>query len=153
MTVETSGARYRERLLPSVGFFVALLLLIPAVALVMTPINASIAWPLAVALYVFAAILFIVISPVIEVREGKLIAGRAQIPVDMLGEIEPLASDALRDAIGPGADARSFLLVRGWIHRGLKITITDPADPTPFWILTSRRPLNLAAALGVTITD
>lgn len=153
MTVETSGARYRERLLPSISFFVALLLLIPAVALVMTPINPSIAWPMAVGLYLFAAVVFVVLSPVIEVRDGTLFAGRAQIPVSLLGGIEPLGAEALREAIGPSADARSFMLVRGWIHRGLRIAVNDPADPTPYWILTSRKPLNLAAALGTTISE
>lgn len=149
MTVETTGSRYRERLLPGVGFFVALLLLIPAVALVMTPINAPAAWPTAIILYVAAALLFIVISPVIEVRDGVLVAGRAQIPLEFVGDVEPLGADALRAAIGSEADARNFLLVRGWIHRGLRIEITDEADPTPYWIVTSRKPLTLAEALGV----
>lgn len=148
MTAETSASRYRERLLPGVGFFVALLLLIPAVALVMTPINATVAWPTAIALYAFAAVIFIVLSPVVEVRDGMLTAGRAQIPIEFIGEVEALGSDALRAAIGSESDARNFLLVRGWIHRGLRIEITDEADPTPNWIVTSRKPLTLAKALG-----
>ncbi|HWJ84512.1 MAG TPA: DUF3093 family protein, partial [Cellulomonas sp.] len=34
-----------------------------------------------------------------------------------------------------------------WIHAGVRIELVDPADPTPYWIVTSRRPDELAAAL------
>lgn len=148
MTANTTAVRYRERLLPGPGFFGAWLLLIPATALVMTPINKSAAIPVAVGLYVLVALIFFALSPVIQVGNGELRAGRAAIPVSLIGAVEPLGADALRDAIGPGADARNYMVVRGWIHRGLKLEITDESDPTPHWILTSRKPLALAEALG-----
>lgn len=148
MTAPTTAAQYRERLLPGIGFFVAWLLIIPAVALIMIPINKQIAIPLAVVLYVVIAIIFIALSPILEVKEGVLRAGRAEIPVELIGKIELLGSEALRLAIGPEADARNFLVVRGWIHLGVKLEIVDEQDPTPNWILTSRKPLSLAKALG-----
>lgn len=111
------------------------------------PINKGAAIPVAIGMYVLVALIFVALSPVVEVRDGKLRAGRAHISTDMIGEIEPLGSDALRDVIGPGADARNYLVVRGWIHRGVKLEITDASDATPFWIITSRKPLALAEAL------
>jgi hypothetical protein len=53
----------------------------------------------------------------------------------------------MRAAIGPGVDARSYLVVRGWIHRGVRIDNIDPADPAPFWIITTRHPQKLAEAI------
>lgn len=148
MTSSSNAARYHERLLPGISFFIALLLVIPAVALVMLPINSSAAVPTAIGFYVVVAGLLMMLSPSLDVRDGVFRAGRASIPVELLGEIEPLGAEGLAAAIGPGADARNYLLVRGWIHRGLRIEIADANDPTPSWIITSRKPLALAEALG-----
>lgn len=148
MTAHTTGVAYRERLLPGLGFFGAWLLLIPATALIMLPIERPLAVPVAVGMYVLVALIFVVLSPVVEVRDGKLNAGRASIPLELVGSVEPLGSDALRDAIGQGADARNYLVVRGWIHSGVKVAIADPNDPTPHWVITSRKPIALAEAIG-----
>lgn len=153
MTAQNSAAQYSERLLPSPGFFVAWLLLIPASALVMTPINKSAAIPVAIGLYVLAVVIFYVLSPVLRVENGKLTAGRATIPLELVGEVETLGSDALRHAIGPGADARAYLVVRGWIQRGIKVEITDENDPTPHWIITSRKPVTLQEAIQAAKVD
>ena len=146
-TARVADTRYRERLTPGPGLFVAWLLIIPASALVMIPMNSAAAIPVALGVYAIIALLLLSMSPVIDVHDGVLTAGRAQIPVTMLGDIEPLGSAALSRAIGPEADARDFLLVRGWIRKGLKIEVVDPTDPTPHWIITSRKPLALAEAI------
>ncbi|WP_053383981.1 DUF3093 domain-containing protein [Leucobacter celer] len=144
---DVSTRNYRERLIPGPGLFVALLLAIPAVALVLTPVNAAIAIPTGVIVYLIVSATLLLLSPTITVAEGKLVADRATIPVEQLGGIELLGSEGLRAAIGPGLDARSFMLVRGWIHRGLRIENIDPADPAPVWILTTRHPQRLADAI------
>ena len=138
---------YRERLLPGIGILTACLLFIPATALVLTPVNSNIAWPVAIALYLIIAAALVLMSPVVRIADGKLYAGRAAIPLADLGDIELLGADALRDVIGAKSDARNYLVVRGWIHRGVRIEITDPTDPTPNWIITSRKPAALADAL------
>jgi hypothetical protein len=147
MTTTASTQDYRERLIPGPGLFIALLMLVPGVTLVMTPINDELALPLGITLYVLLAVSFLLLSPSLAVRNGRLTAGRAEIPVDQLGAIELLGAEALRSAIGPGTDARNFLLIRGWIHRGVRIENVDPADPAPLWILTTRHPEKLAAAI------
>ena len=141
------ASHYRERLWPGAGLFIALLLVVPAVALVLTPINGDIAVPVAVAVYVIVTATLLLLSPTVEVSEGALIAGRARIPGSLLGDPELLDADALRSALGPGIDARSYLVVRGWIHSGVRIPNLDPQDPAPQWIITTRRPQALAAAI------
>ena len=144
---QQSGPLYRERLIPGPGLFVALLLLIPAVALVMQPLNADLSIPFGIGSYVLAAVILLLLSPTIRVADGQLQAGRANISLAHLGDIELLGATALRAAIGPGADARNYLLIRGWIHRGISIAVTDPQDPTPLWVITSRKPVTLAEAI------
>lgn len=139
---------YRERLVPGPGLFVALLLAVPAVALVLTPVQASIAWPAGIAVYIIAIVTFLLLAPVVSVHGSTLTAGHASIPVAQLGEAEALGADALRTAIGPGLDARTFLLVRGWIHRGVRLENIDPADPAPHWVITTRHPQKLIEAIA-----
>lgn len=148
MTDQKTATSYRERLLPGVSFFAIWLMIIPAVALVMTPIASQAAIPVAVGVYVIVAVIFFALSPVLEVRDGKLRAGNAEISTNLVGEITPLGDSKLRAAIGPGADARNHLVIRGWIHSGIRAEITDPADPTPAWIITTRKPIALADAIA-----
>lgn len=144
---ERSSRHFRERLAPGPWLFIALLLVIPAAILTIVPVAAALAVPVAIAVYLILAGVTFLASPIVTVEEGMLTAGRARIPVNMLGDIEVLDKDRLRAAIGPGMDARSHLVVRGYIHLGVKIEVTDPADPTPYWIITTRRPGELKAAL------
>lgn len=139
---------YRERLWPTPWLLIALLLFIPAVALMIFPLNPPLAIPLGIIVYLVLALSLILAAPSVTVQNGTLIAGRARIPVSLLGSLEELDADSLRTAIGPGLDARAHLLVRGYIHRGVKIEVIDPADPAPYWIVTARRPRTLIDAIN-----
>lgn len=84
----------------------------------------------------------------IRVSEGNLYAGRAHIEVAHLGEVTALDKDASRHLAGPGANARAFLVLRPYLKRSVKIEISDPTDPTPYWQIGTRHPERLAAALN-----
>jgi hypothetical protein len=78
---------------------------------------------------------------------AHLRAGRARIEAAYVGEVEALDPDAARRAAGVDADARAYLLLRPYLKRAVKVQIVDPADPTPYWLLSTRHPESLAAAL------
>ena len=83
----------------------------------------------------------------ITVAGGVLRAGRARISVVHLGECRPLDAAATRLLAGRDADTRAFLLLRPYLRRGVRVDIADPGDPAPYWLLASRRPTRLVAAL------
>ena len=83
----------------------------------------------------------------VSVRDGELRAGRARIAVAHTGAAHPLDPGAMRLLAGREADARAYLLIRPYLRRGVRIDITDPGDPAPYWLVSSRRPDRLAAAL------
>lgn len=83
----------------------------------------------------------------VSVRDGVLTAGRARIALEHVGEVEALDAAATRLLAGREADARAYLLLRPYLHRAVRIGIDDPADPTPYWLVSSRSPDRLAAAL------
>lgn len=83
----------------------------------------------------------------LAVRDGVLYAGPAHIAIDLLGHITPLDADETRRVHGVDADARAFLLTRPYLKRSVQVTVADPADRTPYWLLSTRHPRELAAAL------
>jgi Protein of unknown function (DUF3093) len=87
-------------------------------------------------------------TPLVEVAGGTLRAGAAHIPLALVGAVEVLDAEQMRQALGPALDARAFLCLRGWIATGVRFTLTDPADPTPYWLVSSRRPDQLAEAVS-----
>lgn len=84
----------------------------------------------------------------VSVRNGVLYAGPAHISTDLLGPAEPLDAEETRRVHGVDADARAFLLTRPYLKRSVKVTVSDPADPTPYWLVSTRHPRELAAALS-----
>jgi hypothetical protein len=81
------------------------------------------------------------------VAGAELIAGRAHVPVALCGEPRTLGPEELRRVLGPGADARSYVLVRPYSRTGVLVPLQDPADPTPSWVVATARPDALAGAL------
>lgn len=84
----------------------------------------------------------------IEVTDGRLRAGRACIPIAVLGTPVVLDGPAARHARGPGFDPAGYHLLRGWIPAAVLVEVLDPDDPTPHWFLSTRHPEQLAAAIG-----
>ncbi len=138
---------YSERLLPGFWTFFAALLIVPGTTLVLFPINQIVAVVAGVSLYVLCAVLLLASSPVITVEDGFLRAGRAQISVAHLGKIEKFDGQEATQQRGPLLDARAHLLIRGWVNTILRINLTDPNDPTPYWIISTRKPEQLANAI------
>jgi hypothetical protein len=83
----------------------------------------------------------------VAVRDGELRAGRARIPVDLLAEPTVLDAEATRRQTGTEADARAYLLLRPYVRRSVRVTVTDRSDPTPYWLLSTRHPERLVASL------
>ena len=83
----------------------------------------------------------------ISVADGELRAGRARIGAGHLGAAVALDPEATRRRAGVEADVRAYLLLRPYLKRAVQVEISDPADPTPYWLLSTRHPDDLARAL------
>lgn len=84
----------------------------------------------------------------LAVAGGQLRAGRAHIPLAQCGRVEALDPEQTRRAGGSDADARAYLLLRPYIPTAVRVAIDDPNDPAPYWLLSTRRPDRLAAAVA-----
>ena len=138
---------FHERLWPGAGGWLVATGLGVFVGLVLFPLSIGLAWGVGVAVAVAAVVVTAVTTPRVEVVGGELRAGAAHVPLSLLGDATPLSGDALRSALGPDLDARAYVCLRGWVHSAVRVDVTDPADPTPYWLVSTRRPAALAATL------
>ncbi|MEI5582997.1 MULTISPECIES: DUF3093 domain-containing protein [unclassified Agromyces] len=139
---------YRERLWPTPWIYLISLLLIPASILVLAPVSVPAGVVTGVLMYAAVAGSLTLTAPVIEVAGGVLRAGRARVPLDDVGIAAAAAGEDARVERGTGLDARAFLVIRGWIRDVVRVPITDAADPAPYWLLSTRHPNELAAAIN-----
>ena len=77
-------------------------------------------------------------SACVEVDGEVFRAGRAQIPVALLAEPVALDRDQTRRIAGVDADARAYLLLRPYVATSVRVTVVDTADPTPYWLVSTR---------------
>ena len=143
--VQTST--FRERLWPGIGGWVAVVAGGAVVGLVFLPVDARSALVVGAVAIAAAVGLTAAFTPRVEVAGGELRAGPAHIPLDLLGAAAPLVGPGLRSGLGPALDARAYLCLRGWVRSAVRVEVKDPQDPTPYWIVSTRRPAALVAAL------
>lgn len=139
--------RFRERLWPSVRIYLALTLVMPASALVFLPINPPVGVVTGVLLYLAFAGLLTITAPVLTVTDDRVTAGTATLPIDVIGAVTSFRGADATGQRGQQLDARAWLVIRGWIDPVVKLDVVDESDPTPYWILSSRRPDELASAI------
>lgn len=138
---------YSERLWPSLGVWVLVPVVTGAVVVSLLPIGVV---PAVVGAVVVAALLLtwaVMATPVVAVDAGQLVAGRARVPVSLLGDAVVARGADARTERGPRLDARAYLLIRGWIDPVVRVQLRDPADPTPYWLVSTRHPERLVQAL------
>jgi hypothetical protein len=138
---------YRERLWPAPWIFIATALVIPASILVLAPVSVLVGVVTAVVLYGAIVVLALVTAPVIEVGDGTLRAGSASVPLKLVGDPAAHSGDDAFAERGRLLDARAWLMLRGWVGPVVKIPLNDPKDPVPYWLVSSRRPNELVAAI------
>jgi hypothetical protein len=84
---------------------------------------------------------------VVSVDDDVFTAGRARLPLQHVGTVTPLDAEAARRLGGVDADARAYLLLRGAVPTAVRVDVDDPADPTPYWLVSTARPAELTDAL------
>ena len=78
---------------------------------------------------------------------NELRIDRAHIETKYLGKVTILDSEAMRLLRTRDADPAAYLAIKFWTPTGIKIEVIDPRDPTPYWLITSKRGENIAALL------
>jgi DUF3093 family protein len=106
-------------------------------------------WPVAVAvLLATAAGLWWLGRIRVAVAGDVLIVDDARLPLRFVARAVPLDAASRRELLGPAADPLAFVVQRPWIGGAVQVVLDDPADPTPYWLVSTRHPDRLAALLS-----
>ena len=83
----------------------------------------------------------------VEVRGTVLKAGGDTLSLSRVSEVMPLDSEQAALLRGPRADPAAHLLLRPYLKRAVYLGLDDSRDGAPYWLIATRHPDKLAAAL------
>lgn len=112
-------------------------------------LGARVGWILGLGLSVCAVLAVLTLSPVVAVTPTHLHVGRASLPRTSIADCTTLQRDEAAVVRGTGADARSYVMLRS-LHAqaAVLVSLDDPTDPHPSWLVTTRNPEALTEALS-----
>ena len=140
---------YRERLLAPASYWV---LAVPVAVTLGAEayffVDGFIPPLIIAALYaIMAAFLANWSSATIEVTGTVLRAGRETLALADADEAIALDEKQAMALRGPRADPAAHILLRPYLKRAVYIALANPAGGVPYWLLATRRPEELAAAI------
>lgn len=78
---------------------------------------------------------------------------RAHLPATFVARAAGVPASAKSAALGRQLDPAAFVQHRAWIGSMVLLVLDDPDDPTPYWLVSTRRPDKVLSALGVPSAD
>jgi hypothetical protein len=141
---------YHERLWVPLSWW---LLGLAVIVILGAELAAGFGWLAVAAIYAvlaagWAALLLSWGRPQVEVAGGELIAGGARLALAAAGEVSALDRAQTRAIGGPRADPAAFSLIRPYLREAVYVEVTDPAVGAPYWVLGTRHPAELTAAIN-----
>jgi hypothetical protein len=83
----------------------------------------------------------------VRIEGGELHVGDAHLPLEHAGTVEVFSAKEKRKVLGPRLDPAAYVLHRGWVGPTVRVEVSDPEDPTPYWVFSTRHPERVAALL------
>src|SRR5487761_689796 len=105
-------------------------------------------WPLVIiaGLAVTCAVLLVLLGrSELEVRDGTLTAGGQVLRLTAVNEVITLDERQSARMRGPRADPAAYLYSRPYLKQSVYLAVDDPR--VPYWLIGTRHPAQLAAAL------
>jgi hypothetical protein len=145
----STAPRYTERLRLSWWTWLPALLVdaIAGFELALGFPRAPIWVPFAVIVPLTAAGLLWVSRIRVTVTDREFLVDDARLPVAVIADVVALDAAGKREALGVAAHPLGFVIQRPWLGPAVQVVLDDPADPTPYWLVSTRHPIELATAL------
>ena len=77
----------------------------------------------------------------------ELWAGPAHLPASVIRRSATVPKTAKSAALGRQLDPAAFVVHRAWVGPMALVVLDDPEDPAPYWLVSSRHPDQVLAAL------
>ena len=72
-------------------------------------------------------------------RQYYLHVGGAYLPLKFIKEVTVLDPSEMARIRTRDAHPTAHLALRYWVKTGVKIELADPADPTPYWLISTKK--------------
>jgi hypothetical protein len=79
--------------------------------------------------------------------ETELWVGDAHLPVSVIARSAEVPKSAKSAALGRQLDPAAYVVHRAWVGPMVLVVLDDPDDPTPYWLVSCRRPDRVLSAL------
>jgi hypothetical protein len=83
----------------------------------------------------------------LEIADGELRVRGAHLPLQYVSGAVALDGPTLRRVVGREGDPAAFVSIRPWIDAGVQVWLDDEDDPTPYWVVSTRHPDRVLAAV------
>jgi len=147
----SAGPVYRERVLPSVASIWSLVLVTPVAWLTFLPFVEKLGEFTGVGIGLFITIAVLVsiwfAAPVIEVDETGFAVGETLLPLSAIGGYEVVPKERAFVERGSNLDPGAYVRFQLSVNTLIKLQVVDPDDRTPYWLIATRRPEQIADCL------
>ena len=79
--------------------------------------------------------------------DTELWVGAAHLPTSVISRSAEVPRSAKSAALGRQLDPAAYVVHRAWVKPMVLVVLDDPDDPTPYWLISCRRPDRVLAAL------
>ena len=91
---------------------------------------------------------------VLDAGHGReLWAGEAHLPTTVISRCALVPRSAKSSALGRQLDPAAYVVHRAWVGPMVLVVLADPDDPAPYWLVSSRHPNRVLAALSPPPSD
>jgi hypothetical protein len=141
---------YRERVLPPAVSLWPALLVIPTAYLTLLSFNelAGLVLGPLFCLGILASIWFA--APVIEIDSAEFSVGEAVLPRNVITGVEVIRAKEVFAERGPRLSPAAYVRFQLGVNQLIKVTLADPEDQTPYWLIATRKPDEIAKFLSAT---
>jgi hypothetical protein len=84
----------------------------------------------------------------LEISQGELRIDRAHIPLMFIESPQLVDKKDFLLERTRLLDPAAFAAIIYWVSEGVKVTVNDERDPTPYWLISSRKGIELIAAIA-----
>ncbi|GAA3047558.1 hypothetical protein GCM10010528_28490 [Gordonia defluvii] len=153
VTSDAQTDRYNERLWLPLWWWVAAAVLTAVLGYEIRLGAHRAAW----SWWVFPAIAVLLIAVLVSMgrrrvrvsADGELSVDGARLPRAVVGRGASVPPSAKSAAMGRQLDPAAYLVHHSWVHPMALLVLDDPDDPTPYWLVSTRHPDKLLAAMGI----
>src|SRR5699024_9823544 len=139
---------YQEKVRPSVGMWILVAVAAASTALMVLPV-----WKLGMIMLAIVSVVLVAwwlnaLTVTSIVDERQLLVGEAHSGRKFGPSAAAYGGEAAEKARGVELEARAFLKIRPWAKDAVRIDIDDADAATPYWLVSTRHPRQLAEALN-----